>query len=156
MPTHYPGTRRETRALDCYIKLSRASGTLDARLARGLQGSGLTAGQLGVLEVLLHLGPMHACDLSQKLLRSNANMTTVIDNLEKAGLVTRERTKEDRRFVRVALTPEGKKIEAVLPGHVAEITNALGALSAAEQEELGRLCKKLGLALAEAGKETTP
>jgi MarR family 2-MHQ and catechol resistance regulon transcriptional repressor len=149
-----PGTPRETRALNAFIKLMRATESLSARLAKALHESGLTYGQLSVLEALHHLGPMHACDLAQKVLRSNANMTTVLDNLEKAGLVVRERSKDDRRFVRVSLTSAGRKrIAAVLPAHVAEITDALSALAPAEQEELGRLCKKLGLALADASRE---
>jgi|SRR5258706_7416289 len=153
MPTHYTGTPRQRRALDAFIKLMRATETLNARLAKALSVTGITPGQLSVLEALLHLGPMHACDLSKKVLRSNANMTTVIDNLQRAGLVSRERTREDRRFVLVSLTPEGRRrIEAVLPAHVVDVTRALSALGAAEQEELGRLCKKLGLAL-EKGKE---
>ena len=154
MPTHYPGTPRETRALNAFIKLIRATESLTARLGKALHETGLTYGQLSVLEALHHLGPMHACDLAEKMLRSNANMTTVLDNLEKAGLVVRERLKDDRRFVRVSLTPAGKKrIAAAFPAHVAEITDSLSALSAAEQDELGRLSKKLGLALAEASRE---
>jgi len=150
MPTHYAGTPRERRALDAFIKLMRATESLTARLGKTLHEQGLTYGQLSVLEALFHLGPMHACDLSQKLLRSNANMTTVLDNLEKVELVVRERTRADRRFVLVSLTAAGRRrIEKVLPAHVGEITDALGALSAAEQEELGRLCKKLGLAIKE-------
>jgi MarR family 2-MHQ and catechol resistance regulon transcriptional repressor len=150
MPTHYPGTPRETRALNAFIKLMRATESLSARLGRALHASGLTYGQLSVLEALHHLGPMHACDLGAKLLRSNANMTTVLDNLERVGLVVRERLEDDRRFVRVSLTPAGKKrIAAVFPAHVAEITGALAALTPAEQDELGRLCKKLGLDLEE-------
>jgi MarR family transcriptional regulator, 2-MHQ and catechol-resistance regulon repressor len=147
MPTHYSGTPDETRALDALIKLVRATETIGARLAKALQPTHLTPGQLSVLEALHHLGPMHACALSKKLLRSNANMTTVLDNLEKAGLVARERTREDRRYVRITLTPAGRRrIENVFPAHVAEVSAALSALTAAEQEELGRLCKKLGLA----------
>lgn len=151
MPTSFSGSPREARALDAYVKLMRASETVTARLGRALQGSGVTPGQLGVLEALLHLGPMHACELGEKLLRSNANMTTVLDNLEKAGHVTRERSREDRRFVRVSLTPEGRRrIETVFPAHAAEITEALAGLTDAEQEELARLCKKLGRAAGEA------
>jgi len=154
MPTHYPGTAREKRALDAFIKLMRATESVAARIGHSIHEGGLTYGQVSVLEALHHLGPMHACDLGKKLLRSNANMTTVLDNLEKAGLVARERTREDRRFVLVSLTPEGKRrIASALPTHVGEITDALSALGAAEQDELGRLCKKLGLA--QAGKETS-
>ena len=47
---------------------------------------------------LLHLGPMHQRELGRKLLKSSGNITLVVDNLEKRGLVRREREREDRRF----------------------------------------------------------
>jgi MarR family transcriptional regulator, 2-MHQ and catechol-resistance regulon repressor len=137
------------RALDAYIKLMRASDAVNARLAQGLAPTGVTPPQLAVLEALLHLGPLHACDLGRKLLRSGANVTTVVDNLEKAGLVARERGREDRRYVVVALTASGRRtIQKVFPAHAARIASLLGALTPPELETLARLCKKLGLAAA--------
>jgi MarR family 2-MHQ and catechol resistance regulon transcriptional repressor len=63
--------------------------------------------------------------------------------------VRRERGHDDRRCVRVRLTAAGRRrIEGLLPDHVARIVAALSPLSASEQLELGRLCRKLGLALA--------
>jgi MarR family 2-MHQ and catechol resistance regulon transcriptional repressor len=48
--------------------------------------------------------------------------------------------------VTVHLTPEGRRlISKVFPAHVREIVAAFSALTAAEQETLGRLAKKLGL-----------
>ena len=87
MPTHFKGKADQVRALDAYIKLSRASGTIDARLAANLARHGLTSGQLGVIEALMHLGPLSQGELGRKLLRSGGNVTTVIDNLERRGLV---------------------------------------------------------------------
>src|SRR6202040_3432240 len=83
--------------LDAYIKLSRASGTLDARLATNLARLGLTPGQLGVMEALMHLGPLTQSELGRKLLRSGGNVTTVIDNLERRRLVMRQRNLDDPR-----------------------------------------------------------
>jgi MarR family 2-MHQ and catechol resistance regulon transcriptional repressor len=72
-------------------------------------------------------------------------MTTVIDNLERDGLVRRERDTQDRRVVHVHLTEAGSsKVEAVLPGHIAALVEEFSVLSASEQETLGALCKKLG------------
>jgi MarR family 2-MHQ and catechol resistance regulon transcriptional repressor len=149
MPTHYQGPPAEVRALDAYIKLVRAAGSVtSAALDRtGLADAGLTEGQFGVLEALLHLGPLHQCDLARKHLLSGGNMTMIVDNLEKRGLVRRERSKEDRRFVQVRLTPSGRRlIQKVFPRHAATLAEMLGALSVSEQEQLGRLCRKLGLA----------
>ncbi len=149
MPTHFPGEADEVRALDTLIKLSRAVESLHARLAQGLAGSGLTMGQLAVLEALWHLGPMNQRQLAGKLLRSPANITTVLDNLERDGLARRERGRDDRRCVTIRLTPEGeRRIAEVFPAHVSRITSAMSALTPDEQEQLGRLCRTLGLAVA--------
>ena len=73
-------------------------------------------------------------------------MTLVIDNLEKAGMVKRERSQEDRRLVIVSLTSSGRKLIAdYFPRHVKEIEQEMSALTAVEQDKLGELARKLGL-----------
>ena len=146
MATHYDGRPAEVRALDAYIKLTRAVSSVGARLAPALATAGLTPTQLGVLEALLHLGPLGQRVLGNKLLMSGGNITTVVDNLEARGLVRRERRGDDRRQVTVHLTPEGRRlITKVFPNHVRAIVEAFSALTPSEQETLGRLAKKLGL-----------
>jgi MarR family 2-MHQ and catechol resistance regulon transcriptional repressor len=111
-----------------------------------MDASGLTISQFETLEVLFHLGPMCQRELGEKILKSSGNMTMVIDNLEKRGLVKRQREGGDRRFVTVHLTEEGYRlINEILPRHVAAITEEMSFLTPSEQEELGRLCKLLGL-----------
>src|SRR3989339_1376485 len=109
MGTHYRGPSRETRALDTFIKLMRASDSIDAELHRHLRDIGLTQGQLAILEALLHLGPMSQQQLAAKILRSGSNVTTVIDNLEKQELVQRIRRSDDRRVIEVSLTATGRR-----------------------------------------------
>jgi MarR family 2-MHQ and catechol resistance regulon transcriptional repressor len=148
MPTHYKGSAREVRALDTFVKLTRAMETLGAQLQRHLASLEITPPQLAVLEALLHVGPMNQSELGRKLLRSNPNMTALLDNLERSKWIQRERSPEDRRVVVVSLTPEGRRvIERVFPAHAAHVAALMGALSAEEQETLGALCKKLGLSL---------
>ena len=145
MPTHHQGPPEEVRALDAFIKLVRASSALLSCTSRPLATDGLTAGQFGVLESLFHLGPLHQCELARKHLQSGGNITMIVDNLERAGLVRRERPAQDRRYVNVHLTEAGhERITEILPRHVANITRRMNALTAGEQEELGRLCRKLG------------
>ena len=145
MPTHYSGTRAERRTLDTFIKLTRCSNSLLARLAERNTVGELTYSQFAVLEALYHLGHMTQGEISSKVLKSGSNMTTVIDNLERDGFVRRERDANDRRVIHVHLTEAGTaKIEAVLPGHIAALVEEFKVLSASEQETLGELCKKLG------------
>lgn len=145
MPTHYEGTSQEVRALDAYIKLTRAADSVTNRLSQGSTQGDLTPTQFGVVEGLYHLGSMCLGEISKKVLKSSGNMTLVVDNLEKQGLVRRERSEEDRRMIMVSLTEKGYQvIERILPGHVKAIVEEMSILSPQEQIELGQLCRKLG------------
>ncbi len=147
MGTHFRGTEDERRALDAYIKLMRSTVAVNARLFPALQAEyGITPSQLGVLEALSHLGPMAHCALAGKLLVSASNLTTVLDNLERDGLVRRDRDAADRRVSIASLTPAGhERLASFFPQHVGRLLQAMSALDDAEQVELGRLCRKLGL-----------
>jgi MarR family transcriptional regulator, 2-MHQ and catechol-resistance regulon repressor len=145
MPTHHRGPAAEVQALEAYIKLMRAANTLTARTSRELAAAGLTESQFGVLEVLFHLGPLHQCELATKLLKSGPNITLVADNLEKRGLIQREKTAEDRRATTIRLTPDGERyIRNLFPRHAAFISGLMAALDADEQRALAGLCRKLG------------
>jgi MarR family 2-MHQ and catechol resistance regulon transcriptional repressor len=145
MGTRYLGTQEQVLALDTFIKLARATETVSNRIHRHLAETDLTVSQFGVLEALFHLGPLNQRDLAEKLLKSGGNMTLVIDNLEKRELVKREREVDDRRCIKVCLTQKGHQlISRIFPSHVAAVVNEIGILTPDEQEELGRLCRKLG------------
>ncbi len=146
MSTHYQGTKEERRALDLYIKLSRAAESVNQRVNRHLQDAHLTVSQFGVLEAIYHLGPLRPRQLCDKILRSTGNLTLVIDNLEKRSLVARRQNPEDRRSTIVELTAAGRELIAtILPVHVQTVVQEMAVLSPAEQEQLAALCRKLGL-----------
>ena len=146
MRQRYRGNQKETRALKTYVKLMRAAESMTARTHRHLSSTGLTISQFAVLEALYQLGPLSQREIGKKILRSSGNITMVIDNLEKNGLVRRERHEADRRFFIVHLTDKGYHlINKIFPPHAAVIAKDLGVLTAAEQDALARLCKKLGL-----------
>lgn len=153
MPTKYRGTAAETRALNAFIKLMRATNALGGSLSRSLADEAdLTMSQFAVLEALLHLGPMSQGDICGKLLLSGSNITTVIDNLEKRDLVRRQRREDDRRVVEVSLTTKGRQlIDRLFPSHARRITTLFGALSPKQQDELAALCRTLGLSIQDAG-----
>jgi len=135
----------EERALDAYIKLARASNAAMAYARVGLDTSGLSYSQFAVLEALYHIGPLHLGELARRILKSSGNLTLVIDNLEKRGLVKRQQQGSDKRFFLATITPAGRKLIAkIFPNHARQIVEIMGRLSLAEQEELGRLCRKLG------------
>jgi MarR family 2-MHQ and catechol resistance regulon transcriptional repressor len=146
MGSHYKGSKKEIRALDTYIKLIRAADTLSSGIKINLISAGLTESQFNVLDALYHLGPLTQKQLCKKLLKSGGNITMVIDNLEKRNLVKRRRGENDRRVFFVNLTFQGRRqVKNILPEQVNRIRNDMSPLSKGEQNELQRLCKKLGV-----------
>ncbi|GAB4176252.1 MAG: MarR family transcriptional regulator [Geothermobacteraceae bacterium] len=145
MPSRYAGDEAERRALNAYINLLRCTETVTVETCRHLADAGLTVGQFGTLEALYHLGPLCQRDIGRKLLKTGGNISTVVANLEKRGLVRRRRAADDRRYYQVELTTAGRElVEAILPDHVRGIRARMAALDPEEQEILRRLCRKLG------------
>src|SRR5271166_2296003 len=140
-----PPKSQQRLALATYVRLMRAANAARTRAARQLAGTGLTLTQFAVLEALYHLGPMSLSDIAQKILTTGGNLTMVVGNLEKQGLARRQKSPEDRRVLIVVLTAKGKSlIRRLFPQHAAGITEFMAALSPAEQEQLGDLCRKVG------------
>ena len=83
-------------------------------------------------------------ELSRMLLVSNGNATTVVDRLEKDGLVRRSPSPSDRRTVHVALTPEGlAQFEALAANHEAEVSRLFAGLSEGDLDMLTDILKRM-------------
>ena len=135
-----------------YVKLLRASESVQGEAMRSLAEEDITPSQFAVLEALYYVGPMCLSVLAEKILKTSGNLTMVVGNLEKRGLVTRQQSRHDRRFVSAAITEKGKKLIArIFPQHATRITELMNRLSPREQETLAELCRKLGKNAAPAG-----
>jgi len=135
-------------ALSLWVKLARAHATFGHLTAANIQTFNLTPAQFGVLECLGHLGSMLIGDLTKKHLVSGGNMTVVVDNLEKEGIVRRSVSKKDRRAFYVHLTPKGKLLfNRIFIQHAEYVAKLASVLTETEQTELGSLLKKLGTEL---------
>lgn len=141
-----PSSKPTYRALNTYTKLMRAADSVTNRVNRYMSAADLTISQFGVMEALLHKGPLCQRDIGAKILKSTGNITMVIDNLEKRRLVLREKSSSDRRFITVHLTLEGSElITRVFADVETAIAAEMSCLTENEQEQLGSLCKKLGM-----------
>jgi len=84
-------------------------------------------------------------ELSRLLLVSNGNATTVVDRLEKDGLVRRSASETDRRTVYVALTSEGlRQFEGLATRHETEVSQLFATLSEADLDMLTDILKRMG------------
>jgi len=146
MGTHYKGSKKNVESLNSYIKLIRSAETISSRINLDLGEFRLTESQFGVLDALFHLGPMKQKELGKKILKSGGNITMVINNLERRGLVQRKKGEKDKRQFIIHLTSNGRNSMKDLLPHIAKkIKKYFEILSKEEQKELQRLCKIIGL-----------
>jgi MarR family 2-MHQ and catechol resistance regulon transcriptional repressor len=146
--------KRASIALDMWVKLARASMTFGKLTLENIKSFGLTQPQFGVLETLGHIGPLTLGELSRKQLVSGGNMTCVVDNLEKEGIVERVHSTEDRRAIIIQLTPKGQSLfDGIFGTHARYVAEIASVLEEDEQRRLSDLLKKLGLGLRNRRKE---
>ena len=149
MGSRHQGSKAEALALNAYLKLLRAAESVSARTLVVLPEN-LTLTQFAALEALHHLGPLYQSELATKLLKSGGNLTLVVSNLERAGLVTRTRDASDRRFIKVDLTPKGRRSIGILfPKVAAHLVREFTILSSRDQLSLARISKRLGIGRAQ-------
>ena len=117
--------------------LTRASWRLRKNERKELAPFGLTFAQARALRVLVDTGPMRIGDLAGLLEIAARSATTRVDDLEVAGLVTRQADPDDRRSVVVAPSTAGRELVARLAAERKESARSLFArLSPEEQVEL--------------------
>lgn len=76
-------------------------------------------------------------EIGKEMVVTFANITTIVDNLEKMNYVRRVRDKHDRRVVRVQLLPKGTKlVERIYFSHQQEIAKLMSSLKKSELESL--------------------
>ena len=142
--SRFRGNKREMAVLSAFVKFMRGNDHLVASTHDHLASENLSNSQFGVLEALYHLGPMCQKDLGERILKSPGNMTTVLRNLEKRGLIYRKRSTEDRRYSDVHLTSSGEAlISDIFPRHLNGLVGAFDSFTDEELAEFGRLCRKL-------------
>ncbi len=133
-----------TSSVVIWEKLSKAYDKMRRVQSKQMYGQNLTAPQFGVMEVLNRLGPVPLKKVSEELMVTGANITCVVDNLEKEGFVKRIPSKEDRRVILAELTPTGKvKLDQIMPEYIQNMSAVTSVLNDNEQKELSKLLDKI-------------
>jgi MarR family transcriptional regulator, 2-MHQ and catechol-resistance regulon repressor len=137
-------TEKAKAALELWEKLSKAYDKVRKVQAKQMFEKSLTAPQFGVLEVLSKNGSVPLKKISEEMMVTGANITCVVDNLEKEGFVKRVPSKEDRRVILAELTPTGKaKIDSIMPAYSDNMAAVISVLNEHEQKELIRILTKI-------------
>jgi len=130
--------------------LARSYHSLANRLNRYFEERGITGAQFGVLRCLLDAQDhgLMLSDLSRDLMVTCGNITGVVDRLEQAGYLRRERQADDRRVVVARLTDSGSALIAeMMPAYVELVGSLFAELSQEECESLAGLCRELHVAV---------
>jgi DNA-binding MarR family transcriptional regulator len=132
-------------------RISRLSRAIDRQLKTVFDRHGLEAWEYDVLASLRRSGPPYeltAGDLLEALMITSGAVTNRIDRLEQRGFVRRTKAADDRRVVRIRLTPAGRAaVDATIQEHLANEAGILRALTPADARHLERLLRKVQVGL---------
>ena len=131
---------------EAQLNIVRTANQLSDAFEQMLKPHGITGTQYNVLRILRGAEPAGLCrnEVSQRLLNRMPDATRLLDRMEEAGLVTRERSLEDRRLVTTRITKKGRQIVDSLDDAADEQhEKALGHMS---EQQLRTLVKLLTLA----------
>lgn len=142
-PVFYePGAYRPDQSAGYLMRKVLAS--VLAQADTQLSAHGLTYVQwLPLYKLVMKESNTTAC-LARDLGIDPGAMTRALDRLEAKGLVRRERSTEDRRVVRLVLTPEGRKVARKVPAVLADVLNGhLRGFSHDEWQQLLQLLSRM-------------
>src|SRR5882724_1675627 len=128
-----------------WLVMLKAMRALTRYAAAGIEGTGLGASDFGVLEVLLHKGPLPVNTIGPIVDLTPGSISIAVDRLFAKGLVSRAESAEDRRVRIVALTPSGKDlIASAFRMHSGQMKRVFSELSSEERRGLETAVKKVG------------
>jgi MarR family 2-MHQ and catechol resistance regulon transcriptional repressor len=128
-----------------WLVMMKAMRALTRYAAAGIEETGLGLSDFGVLEVLLHKGPLPVNTIGPIVDLTAGSISIAVDRLVEKGLVSRVESAEDRRVRIVSLTPCGRDlIAAAFRKHSLQMKGVFSELSPEELRGLETTLKKVG------------
>jgi DNA-binding MarR family transcriptional regulator len=140
----FPGGSESANS--CAMALVHTGETLLACIDQALRHHRLSRAGREALAVLDGAGqPLSPTAIAERLIVTTASVTSLLDTLERRGLVERQPDPTDRRRLLIVITQDGKAIvDQFLPEVVALQTAALATLTEAQRRQLVELLTTLG------------
>ncbi|MCX5909983.1 MAG: MarR family winged helix-turn-helix transcriptional regulator [Deltaproteobacteria bacterium] len=133
-----------TDAHETYVQLRRTHDAIHRHVSKKLAQWDLSVPKYGVLVRVYDHKELSISYLSTQIFRGNSNMTTLINRLEKDGLVCRGNGDKDRRVTMIRLTPKGLRLAPVVIKEYRAFQPAtMDGLSVKERRVLLHLLKKV-------------
>ncbi|MEP7366199.1 MAG: MarR family transcriptional regulator [Acidobacteriota bacterium] len=147
MITQTENTKRaDATGVRMWLILWKATRSMEKVAHASVVSFGLGPSDFGVLEALLHKGPLPVNEIGRKVLLTSGSITTAVDRLARRGLVVRQNDEQDRRTRVVHLTAQGRAlIRKLFARHERDMQRAVACLTAGEIASVTRALRKLGL-----------
>ncbi len=130
---------------EALLSVMRTASMIQKRAHAFFSTYGITDAQYNILIVLKveDMG-LSQVEIGERVVASRANITSMVDRLEKKGYVKRSTVEGDRRVFRVNLTKEGQKIlSAVESKYLDEVKNLMSSLDKGECRKISMLLEKI-------------
>src|SRR6202162_5493094 len=128
-----------------WLVMMKAMRALTRYAAAGIEETGLGLSDFGVLEVLLHKGPLPVNTIGPIVDLTPGSISIAVDRLFAKGLVSRVESGEDRRVRIVALTLRGRDLIApAFRKHAGQMRKVFSELSSEELRSLGVALQEIG------------
>ena len=147
MPRDIQSELKQKKPFSCkeeeiFLNIMRTADKLQRRMAELLDESDLSRTQYNVLRILRGAGEVGlACgEISERMVTRDPDITRLLDRMEKRGLVSRKREKDDRRVVTARINALGLELVKKLDEPITQLHRAqLGHIDVKQQEVLIRL-----------------
>jgi DNA-binding MarR family transcriptional regulator len=108
---------------EAFLNVQRTADVLMQALLALLKPCGLSATQYNVLRILRGAGSsgMTCKDIGSRMITPDPDITRLLDRLEKRNLVSRNRARDDRRFVTIQITTPGLELLSQLDSPIREL-----------------------------------
>src|SRR5580692_3288539 len=118
---------------EVYLSILRTASELSRSVDQFFRPFDITPSQYNVLRILRGAGTDGLCrnEISERMVTATPDMSRLLDRMEKAGWVTRERAEEDRRQVSTHITKSGMELLARLEKPTGDFVTRLFAGAAA-------------------------
>lgn len=135
-------------SLSTWVELMKAFSKIRTLELELIEQNGLTIGQFGLLELLYHRGSQSVGAATKLAMSTPGNMTVVVKNLAKQGMISVEKEAHDKRITILSITEKGSALMASLfPEHSQRINLFLSGLNTDEKETVKSLLRKLNKSL---------
>ena len=129
----------ESPEKEAMLNIARASDQFQNTFGKLFRSFGLTGSQHNVLRILRGAGDegLPTLAIRDRMIDEGSTVTRLLDKLEQAGFVTRDRSRPDRRQVLCRITAQGEALLAQLdPTMDSADTEAMAVLNEASMAQL--------------------